>query len=550
MAASRAADPRAQALVAQGDQLFSRRASLMSHWQDVAEQFYPIRADFTVSRAIGDEFVKNLTTSYPLLMHRELGGSFSAMLRRQDQEWFKMSVDDAESLDNSGKQWLEWATGTQRRAMYDRQAQFVRATKEGDMDFAAFGQCVISIERNRRNMALLYRCWHLRDVAWREAEDGSIADRHHNLKVTATWLANMFGPDKLHHRVQECFLPGKNPHQEFNCRRIVMPADQYDGPAKKGRHKWVSIYVDIDNQHIIDEIEVITPVYVIPRWQTNGTQYAFSPAVVAALPDARLLQAMTLTLLEAGEMSVRPPLISVGTAIKGGVQLYAGGITEVDAAYDERLGEVLRPISQDKTGLPFGMEFAATKESMLLQAFYISKLRAMPQKELTAYEASIWAQQWIRDLLPLFEPLETEYNAAVCEQTFDELMIEGTFGSPFDMPQSLRGRDLRFVFQSPLSEAIERQKGQKFMEAKELIVQAMELDPSVRSMLDVRKGSRDALSGQGTPAAWVRSEEEVEAHAQEMADAQAEAAETERIKASAEAGQAAGDAAKSLQEAA
>jgi hypothetical protein len=51
-------------------------------------------------------------------------------------------------------------------------------------------------------------------------------------------------------------------------------------------------------------------IYVIPRWQTvSGSQYAYSPATVAALPDARLIQAMTLTFFEAGEKATNPPMV-------------------------------------------------------------------------------------------------------------------------------------------------------------------------------------------------------------------------------------------------
>jgi hypothetical protein len=53
---------------------------------------------------------------------------------------------------------------------------------------------------------------------------------------------------------------------------------------------------------LIHAMPVWTGFYRIPRWQTvSGSQYSYSPATVAALPDARLIQAMTFTLLEAGE---------------------------------------------------------------------------------------------------------------------------------------------------------------------------------------------------------------------------------------------------------
>ena len=65
----------AKALIKQGDHLFDKRGSLLSMWQSIADNFYPERADFTVSRSLGDDFADNLTTSYPLLVRRDLGNS-------------------------------------------------------------------------------------------------------------------------------------------------------------------------------------------------------------------------------------------------------------------------------------------------------------------------------------------------------------------------------------------------------------------------------------------------------------------------------------------
>ena len=502
-------------LIGQGDQLFQNRSTLMLLWQDIAENFYPERADFTVKREIGDDYAGNLTTSYPLLVRRELGDSISSMLRPRGQEWFSISIDDDERLDNSGKEWLQWATGVQKRAMYDRLSQFVRATKEGDHDFAAFGQPVLTVEIDWKTTSLLFRCWHLRDVAWCEKYNGTIGDIHRNWCPDVRTLHAIFGADKLHANVTKQL--DKTPYNTIKCRHIVIPADQYEGD-KKYRTPYVSIYIDIENNHLISEVASWSQIYCIPRWQTvSGSQYAYSPAAVAGLPDARLLQAMTLTLLEAGEMAVRPPLIATKEALRSDIAVYAGGITWVDAQYDERLGEVLRPITQDKSVLPFGLEVSEEKKQMLQQAFYLNKLSLPPaDREMTAYETSQRIQEYIRNALPLFEPMETEYNGALCEMTFDSLMRVGAFGPVEEFPRSLRGEDVRFKFESPLHQAIERQKGQKFLEAKGLLREAAEIDPAAVATVDARVALRDALSGIGIDAKWMRSEEKVEAQAQKM----------------------------------
>ncbi len=508
------------ALVKQGDWLFDKRRSLTTFWQDVAENFYPERADFTVVRQVGDTFAENLMSSRPLLVRRELGNAFSAMLRPRDREWFSITIDREDRLDRAGKEWLEHATAIQRRAMYDRHAQFVRATKEGDNDFATFGQCAISREIDWNRNTLLYRNWHLRDVAWCEDETGQVCEVHRKWKPTVRQLSERF-KGKLHPNMTR--LLEKEPNREVECRHVVMKSQGY-GETGKFRTEWVSVYVDVENKHLLEEVGSHSRIYTLPRWQTvSGSQYAYSPATVIALPDARLLQAMTLTLLEAGETAVRPPMIAAKEAIRGDVALYAGGITWVDSEYDERMGEVLRPITQDKRAMPFGTEQAAGIEMALAEAFFLNKLSLPPvEAEMTAFEAAQRVQEYIRAALPLFEPMEIEYNGALCEDTFDALMRVGAFGPLDQIPQSVRGAEVRFMFESPLHRALKREKVAKFQESRALAIQAAELDPKSINVFDVRVALREALEGAGAPAKWTRDEEVVEQmEAQQVAAEQA-----------------------------
>lgn len=497
-------------------QLYSKRSSLVSLWQEVAENFYPERADFTLRRSIGTDFADNLSTSYPIIARRELGNSFSFMLRPTEKSWFHMTVKDEmadeigkEIQDPEAKAWLQWASKVQRKAMYDRASMFIRATKEGDHDFAAFGQCAISVELNRERSGLLYRCWHLRDMAWAENEEGRLGTVVRKWKPTARDLIRIFGASKVHGDVNR--VAEKAPFTEIECMHIVIESDMADEKYKNT--PYVSLYFDVEHMHTIEKIGVYSPIYVIPRWQTvSGSQYAYSPATVAGLPDARLLQAMTYTLLEAGEKHTNPPMIAVEEAIRSDISIYAGGITYVDSAYDEKLGEVLRPLTQDKSGMPLGMEMARDTRFMLSEAFYLSKL-TLPQRapEMTAYEVGQRIQQYIRDALPLFEPMETEYNGALCEETFSLLFRAGAFGSPFDLPEKLKGANIQFRFESPLHEAIEREKGNRFMEAQSYIAQTVQLDPSTALIVDAKTALRDVLDAIGVPAGWINSEEKVDA---------------------------------------
>jgi hypothetical protein len=489
------------------DKLFGERTTFMVLLQEIAENFYSERADFTYRRSFGEEYSDNLMTSYPTMVRRDLGNQFGAMLRPRDKEWFHLGLIDDNSISTEEKQYFEWTANIMRRGMYDRKSQFTRATKEGDQDYSAFGQCVLSCTPSRDASRLLYRNWHLRDCAWQENEDGEIGMFARRWKAKARDLVRLFG-SKVDDKVQR--KSEKEPFSDVECYHIVCDADYYDDKSN-GRPYW-SIYYDTENEKIIEAIPMWDFEYIIPRWQTvSGSQYAFSPATITALPDARLIQSMTLSLLEAGEKATNPPLVGTKDAVKSDVSVYAGGITWVDREYDERLGDALRPISQDFRGLPFGFEMQADMRAMLKSAFYLDQL-SLPVNtpEMTAYEVGQRVQEYIRQAMPIFEPMELNYNGQLCELTYRRMLRAGAFGDPNqNMPKSLSGKEYQFNFESPLHDAIEQQKGQKFMEAREMIAEAAQLDQGSMHTLNVKQAVRDSLHGIGVPAEWIKTELEV-----------------------------------------
>ena len=500
---------RVKAIKDLGNQLFGKRDGLLTLWQVIAENFYPIRADFTTASNLGDEYASKLMSSYPVIACRDLSNSIGSML---DLSKFSMSTSRPDREDTIAKQWLEWATDLQKNAMFARQANLKRALKEGDGDIAPFGQCVISVELNTDLSDLLYRCWHLRDVAWCENDEGKITTVFRKYKPTATEMVRKF-PKTVHSKVREKLE--KEPYCEFDCWHVIIPTETYREVAggKEVRQPYVSIYLDVQNDCEMELVGAWEVPYVIPRWATKqGSQYAYSPAIMTAIPDARLIQQMTLTVLEAGEKAVNPPMIGVVEALRGDMNLLAGGFTAVTAEYDERLGEVLRPLTQDKSGLPFGMEMIQDLRQQIADALLANRLNLPPVGvgDMTATEVAQRVQEFVRNAMPLVDPLEMERNASICELTFTTLFRAGAFGRPESIPESIQGSDIKFQFDSPLKVAEKRIKVTQFMEAQQIIAGAAQLDPSVALLVNTKKAARDALSAV-SPADWQHTEMEVEA---------------------------------------
>lgn len=524
----------AKDLLEEGNNLFAKRGSLVALWQEMADYFYYERADFTRSRFLGSDFAGHAVSSFPARIRRDLSNNISAMLRPANKNWFSITTEDEESITRTSKQWLEWATKKQRNLMYAKDSQFIRATKEGDNDFVTFGQCALSVRKKADLSGLIYRCHHLRDIVWSENAIGIVDSFWVKMKFKICYLAEMFGEDKLSMNLRSKLIDPKKKNEEVEIMHIVVPTSKLNSgkSEKKINQPFVSLYVECDGANVLELKGSKNKVYVLPRWVTvSGSQYATSLATVVALPDARLHQQMALTILEAGEKAVNPPMVAVQDAIRSDISIYAGGVTWADAEYDERTGEVLRPLTQDRSGLPFGLEAQQDLRRQLEDAFYINQLN-MPgtNQSGTAYETAQLIQEYIRKTLPLFEPMETEYNGQLCEMTFELALDAGAFGSKDEIPKELSGADIKFRFESPITDAIGKDKGQKYLEVKALLLEAAQLDKSVLAEVNSVRAFKDVISGIQAPASWLNSEEEIKAvvEAEQMQQLQAQV--TENIK--------------------
>lgn len=512
----------AKKLYEYGQSLFSKKMALDSLHQEIAMNFYVERADFTWQRSLGTDFASNLMTSYPLLIRRELADQFGQMLRPKEKPWFYMGTLDERLMDDEVRGWLEWFAIVMRRAMYDRNANFSKAMRQGDNDYAAFGQAVPSVQMNRDADGLVYTLWHLRDLCWIEDSNGKICAIWRKWKPSTRDLVTLF-PKTVDQKVRDKML--KDPAAEIQCVHMVVAADMYD---MKVSTPFVSIYYDVENETKLEETPSLDLFYSVERWQTvSGSQYAFSPATVAALPEARLLQAMTWTLLEAGEKATNPPLIADQNIFRSDVAMFAGGLTWADFDGDGKLADYLHVLTNDKSGLPLGEKQAAQSMKILSDAFYLNALKPFnpaSDPQMTAYQAGQIVQDYIRRALPLFEPMEDERNGQICELTFAKMLRAGAFGPTSVMPrklqQAIAAKQLQFRFRSPLHDTIEQAKGNLFMQMKQLTVEAVGIDQNAQYIPKAVDALRDALTGIGVPAKWTRDEGEVDSMSQDAASKQ------------------------------
>jgi len=545
-------DERAKFIVSLGEKLFSDKAPLDQLNQQLAEHFAPHRADFTSTRSEGADYASNLFTSVPLLCTRELVGLLSTMLRPRMSRWISVHVgDETADSDQTNRAYLEGMSDILWRGMYDPDANMVAATKEADWDFVAFGQAVLQVSPNTTRNGLLYTTHHIRDCVWLNNLSGKVDFLYRRWKPTARELVTMFG-DKVSPAVRQIYEA--DPSTKIACAHAVVSQRLYDMKAKNGkRPPFVSLYLERETNTVLEETPQQWFGYVVPRWVTvPESQYGRSLVTNFMLPDSRTMQTITRTVLEAGEKFVDPPLLARSQAIRGDVAMYAGGITDIDLEYDENLGEVLRPIVQDKSGVPIGQELLNDFEMRMRSGFMLDKLQLPPvdmSGSMTATEVRKRIEDSIRAQAPLLEPAEDVYSIPMAETSFEIMQWMGGFGPKSMIPEGLSGQEIKFTLQSPLRDVADQAKAAMFADGLALLGRVAEIDPTILALADLEQASADSLRGLGWPATWMNGDGAVKA-ARAAQDKQKQMAMgVDMLGNAANIGKTAGDAAKAFKEA-
>lgn len=513
--------PRVRDLLAISDAMFADKAFMLSLWDEIAGQFYPERQDFTTIRETQAEWADHLSDSFPIFARRELGDAVSSMLRPRGKPWASLKMRrDALNEIPAVKTWLSEKTKVLMRMLYDPAAKFVRATKMADHDYVTFGNAVISVEDVPDRSQLLFQTWHIRDCAWAESHLGDIDRVDRKTKMTLRAIKQKWPktfPDDLSERLRT------NPNDRLEVRHVVCPREDFeridrDGDAKRAKAPFVEVYVLPETQTVLSENDLKLNPYVIPRWHLTGaTPYAYSPAAMVALPDARQAQALALMFREAGEKMLDPPLVAVKEALRSDLSLMSGTVTWIDAEYDERSGEAVRPL-QDIGDMPTGMNMREELRGALSQAWMLNKLSLPQNADMTAYETARRMEEYVRAVVPLFEPLEHEYNAPLLDKATQIAIAAGAFGNPEDWPDEVKGEDFEFSFENAIQAAMRERAAAAFTNGLQLRAAAQQIDQQAGAEMDIGKGLTAALEGVGWD--WNRDEADADEAREEVSEMQ------------------------------
>ena len=111
----------------------------------------------------------------------------------------------------------------------------------------------------------------------------------------------------------------------------------------------------------------------------------------------------------------------------------------------------------------------------------------------------------------MFEPIEADYNQPLCKNSFHILQEGGAFGPMDDMPESLRGAQIRYSFRSPVHDMADQNEAEIFTSVMQTIfAPAAQIDPAQIENVDLTEASRDAARAAGWKSTWFKPKEAVQ----------------------------------------
>lgn len=503
---------RADDLCAVTSSLFSKKKPWDSLAQNIAENFYPLRADFTSDFTLGDDFAGTVMDGFTINSRETLGNAVDSMLRQGD--WFEVGTGD-EERDNRPANAIALKRATQmlRKIVKDPRTGVDVATKEADHDWVAFGNSVLSWEEAPTRDHLITRAWHPKLCAWMVGETGKVDALHRRMNMQARNIARKFRTGQwkgaLHKDIMNC--AEKEPLREFPIAHILMPIDEIYGDDHKmmrqHRHQFISIYIDETHREILNELGSKVFNYVVPRWRTiSNFPQGFSPAAINSLPDGRMLQAMAMVILEQGEKAVDPPIVGASDVFVREMNLYAGGFTSVDLNENQDIRHAMQVVETSQ-GLQTGLQLKQDVRMLIAEAWLLNKLFLPNVREMRELEVMVRTEEFRRAALPFFNPIESQYHSPWLGVGF-EMGVNMGLIDPRIFPEELQDEDIAFTFSSPLKEA-EGQKVVAAYNASVAIVSASaEVDASIMDMFDLRRATIDAVRGAQAEPEWIKSEDE------------------------------------------
>jgi len=455
--------------------LDSDRANWKWYWEDVARYCAPRRMGFMGKRTDGDRRVTpQIYNPIGINCVQTLAAALHGMVMNPATNWLRIRLTNDE-LDDTPEA-RAWTNGVSKRiatTLASPQTSFHTNANQLLEDLSSIGTGVMYCGQQKSGH-LFVRTHTIGEVVIAENEYGFVDTVMRDSEYTVRQLI-MIWRDNVSKKVRELYDKGKY-DRKFKVVNVCTPRrdDQRDMDIKTPAHMPIAIaYIEEDTETLLEESGTEEMPYVVPRWWlATGEVYGRSPAMTA-LPQIKVSNVATKTVLDAAEKAVNPPLTVPHEGLIGPVRSSPGALTYLRNKTE--IGQL--PTSAQ---LPYAGEYIQALDNSIRTTMFVDQVQFVGDFKMTATEVIQRQTERMRLLGPVLGRLENEFLNPLIVRVFGIMNRMGLFDKP---PQGIQGADMRIEYQSPLARAQKSQIAQGFQQALATMEPLAKLSPQIAEQL-------------------------------------------------------------------
>jgi len=501
---------KALAYVNRAERLSNMRYNWNSHWQEIADYCLPRRATFNREVSKGQKNMDKVYDSTGIWAAEQLAAALHGMLTNPALTWFKLLPEDPQLYDDyETRVWLESAERVLYRIFNSPASNFNSQLHESYLDLVCFGTSVTYMEELPNWPVARFSARHLGECYAAEGKSGHIDTLYRRFTMPARVAMQIWG-ENCGPAVKK--LVEKNKDQEVKFLHAVQPREEREYGKVDAKNKpFASVYICEEDKWLLGEGGYDEFPYLVPRWSKMvGEVYGRAPAMTA-LPDIKMVNAMSQTIIRAAQKAVDPPLMVPDDGFFLPVKTAPASLNFYRAGTQDRI-EALKFEGR----VDIGNDQLEQRRQAILRAFYLDQMKLQKEKvEMTRYEAETRNQENMRAMSPTIGRLESELLGPMIDRTFEYAQRQGLFTPP---PERLAGQQLRVEYVSPIARAQKTGEASAFQSAMQMALEIGSVLPDALRVVNAEEAFRRMPDWFGLPQALLHSKEEVSAMRQ--ADAQ------------------------------
>lgn len=394
-----------------------------------------------------------------------LASGLHSYLSNPVDRWFTLGIAGVplSELGHEEKLWLERVS---ERIYHEYSAPgsgLNPSLHEAYLDLSTFGTSAIYHWMDQGH--LKFRSYPLSSVWIDEDSKGEVNLVQRSIKWTVEQVQQEFG-----------FLPEQlaklKPEDQVVVIHEVSQNSGYQ-PGSRGldKRRWNQTYICLDTRELLDESGLDWMPYLTPRWtKLCGEKYGRGPAM-SVLPEIRMVNAMSRTMIIAAQKMVDPPLMVEDDGYMLPIRTTPGGVN------------MRRPGSMPIEALPtaqridVGVEMIEQRREMVRRGFYVDWIiRGQKKERQTAHEIMDERNQMLGLMAPIVGRLQEELLGRMIALSYNYLERAGMVD---EAPESIAGVRLEVAYVSPAARAQSTARGNGMLAYVQQVAQLLPVLPGL-----------------------------------------------------------------------